>query len=129
MIMKKEIQIIRKIFVVIIFSFFLISCSDDCVFSSITTESLPDAVLGQEYSATIEYDITCSYTSKFAEVIEGNLPPGIEMDGSGTFSGIPAKEGSYTFKIKLRICFGSGATGATNCSDKTKEFTITVNNE
>ncbi|MFC2129801.1 putative Ig domain-containing protein [Bacteroidota bacterium] len=127
--MKKEIYIIRKIFIVITFSFFSISCSDDCVFSSITTESLPDAIIEQEYSAAIEYDISCSYTSKFAEIIEGNLPQGIEMDGSGTFSGIPTTEGSFTFKIKLRICFGSGATGATGCSDKTKEFTITVNSE
>ncbi len=129
MIMKKEIYIIGKIFIIITLSFFLISCSDDCVFSSITTESLPDAVLEQEYSATIEYDISCSYTSKSAEVIDGNLPQGIEMDGSGTFSGIPTKEGSFTFKINLRICFGSGATGATGCSDKTKEFTIAVNSE
>ena len=129
MIMKKEIYIIGNIFIVIALSILLLSCSDDCVFSSITTESLPDAVLGQEYSSAIEYDISCSYTSKFAEVIEGNLPPGIEMDGSGTFSGIPEKEGSFSFKINLRICFGSGATGATNCTDKTKEFTIAVNSE
>lgn len=105
---------------------FLSSCAEDCKFNSITTDELPDAIVGQKYTAKIYYDLTCSYVSKSVENIDGELPPGVNMDGSGEVSGIPTKEGSYKFTIKMQICFGTNGYEFTDCSDKTKEITLKV---
>lgn len=104
----------------------LSSCSEDCKFNSITTDQLPDATIGQEYSAKIYYDLTCSYVSKSVETTAGELPPGIDMDGSGELSGIPTETGTYKFTIKMRICFGTNGFDFTDCHDKTKEITLKV---
>ncbi len=108
------------------FLFTLNSCGEDCKFVEITTDTLPDAFLGEEYYAKIEYDMTCSYVSKSVKIVDGNLPKGIEMDGAGVFGGVPQELGTDSFTVKTRLCFGTSATEYTDCSEKEKKFAITV---
>ncbi len=120
----------RLIFSIMLFlPLLLTSCGEDCTFNRITNETLKDAVLDQAYNEVLNYDITCSYTSKFVELTAGKLPPGIELKGSGEFSGIPTETGTFKFTVKMRICFSSNGFQYTDCTDKSKEFTITVKEE
>jgi Putative Ig domain len=69
---------------------------------SITTTSLPTAVVGGSYSATLtiadgEAPFTWSVTG-------GSLPTGLSLDSDGTISGSPTVAGRSTFTV--------GATGA-----------------
>ena len=121
---------VKKYSLALFFSFLLIiilsACANDCKFNSITTDELPDAIVGQKYSAKIYYDLTCSYASKSVEITSGDLPNGINMDGSGELSGTPTKVGTYHFSITMRICFGTNGFDYTDCHDKSKEITLKV---
>ncbi len=116
----------RIIFAIAILSFFFVSCGEDCKFNAITNESLQDGIVGQEYNEQLYYDISCSYASKSVELVKGELPPGIELQGDGKFSGIPTEAGEFAFTVKMRICFSSNGYQYTDCTDRTKEFTITI---
>lgn len=61
----------------------------------ITTESLPDALLGSPYS----YKVTASGSRPLTWSITGSLPKGLEFD-NGTISGTPTGSGgSFTLKV------------------------------
>ena len=107
----------------------LVSCGNDCEFIGIATDDLPDAVLGQEYSAVIEHNSTCSPASKLVQITEGQLPAGLDFNGNGTISGIPTEVIESEFEIMYRVCFGTGSFGPTGCTDKYKTFTINVKPE
>ncbi len=102
------------------------SCGANCEFIGIAADSLPTAKVGERYEARLYLDLTCSYTFKRFKIAEGALPEGLEMDGSGLVSGTPTKAGVFFFTVEARACFGTGTTGATDCSDKRKELSITV---
>ncbi|MCK5742834.1 MAG: hypothetical protein KAH48_11490, partial [Chlorobi bacterium] len=63
-----------------------VSCGSDCKFIGISTDDLPDAVVGQEYYVVIEHNSTCSPASKLVQITEGSLPAGLDFDGNGTIS-------------------------------------------
>ncbi|ROL62232.1 hypothetical protein D9V86_01750 [Bacteroidetes/Chlorobi group bacterium ChocPot_Mid] len=107
--------------------FIILSCAEDCKFNSISTESLPDGTVGTEYYFRIELETSCSAPYRKIEVKNGDLPPGITLDTSGEFTGIPTQAGTYTFTITARVCFGSNGFEYIDCRDKTKEFTIKIN--
>ncbi len=122
---------LKILFSALLLSAFLLGCGgEDCRFNAITNESLDTAYLGQDYHDTLYYDITCSYASKSAEIIEGYLPPGIQIEGSGVFYGTASddttKAGEYSFTVKMTICFSSNGFQYTDCSERTKEFTIVL---
>lgn len=119
---------VLKAFILFSFSMLAFSCGEDCEFNGITNENLKDAVIGEEYSDQIYYDISCSFTAKNFSIISGSLPNGILMGGDGIFSGTPedGTEGDYKITVLANICFGSGAYGATDCVEKSKELTLTV---
>lgn len=118
---------LSKIFSTILFSIvFLFACANDCQLNKITPDTLPNAKLGLDYSAKIEQSSSCSFNTKKVEVISGQLPPGILMEGNGVISGKATNIGSYTFEVKFEVCFGTSAYGATDCKDLKKSYTITV---
>lgn len=123
---KKNMIILKK---AMIFSllFIALSCAEDCKFNSIITESLPDGTVGNEYYYQIELETSCSAPYRKIEVKSGDLPPGITLETSGEFKGIPTQAGTYTFSITARVCFGSNAFEYIDCKDRTKEFTIKIN--
>lgn len=116
----------KLFFLLIAAALFFVACGEDCEFKAITTDELPEATVGEEYSASITYYITCSYTAKHMEIIEGSLPRGLTMDGSGAVTGTPENAGEYPFTVKVMMCFGSGYAEPTDCSELTKEIKIVV---
>ncbi len=81
----------------------------------ITTESLPDAVKGVQYTAQIEATGTAPITFS---VSAGSLPAGLTLNGTtGVISGTPTAEGVSTFTVR--------AANSTGVQD-TQELSITV---
>jgi len=63
--------------------------------TKITTPSLPDGIVGQEYFVQLDSD--CGGDAWFLE--QGTLPPGIALSDGGKLSGTPVLAGVYTFTI------------------------------
>lgn len=74
---------------------------------------LSSAMLGNQYSEQL---LTAGdYVDVTKE--SGELPPGLELNGSGLISGVPAKEGNYTFTVRASNILG----------DSVHEYNINVN--
>lgn len=63
----------------------------------ITTESLPNGRVGEEYFFGIEVE---GDADEF-RVAAGTLPPGIQLIDSGILLGTPTLAGTYTFTIEV----------------------------
>jgi hypothetical protein len=83
---------------------------------SITTESLENGYVGEEYSQQISVSaeaVIYSYT-----VTDGSLPDGLQLSSTtGVITGTPTTQGSHTFTVTV-----AGAQGM-SCS---KEISITI---
>ncbi len=116
-----------KYSIFILFLFLSVSgCSENCKFNSITTDNMPDGVIGQDYSNTINYDITCSYTQKSFTLVKGTLPEGLTLLSEGRITGIPEETGVFKFTVKCKMCFASGSYEFTDCHELTKEIGLVV---
>lgn len=72
---------------------------------SITTDSLPSGVAGEQYAQTIQVqdsvgDVTYSIT-------DGQLPDGLSVSQSGTVSGVPTNPGLFEFTMQVADSNGS----------------------
>lgn len=79
---------------------------------AITTESLPEGMVNQPYSATLEVtgnNITWSLDS-------GTLPDGLMLNSDGTISGIPTTASTSTFTV----------TATNDAGSASKEYTLTI---
>ena len=86
----------------------------------IPTESLPNAVQGQQYAACV--CASGGQTPFFWEVVDGSLPPGTTAEQFGSdlwISGTPTTVGSYTFTVEVIDSSNPYQTA-------TKEITIVV---
>lgn len=63
--------------------------------TSISTSSLPDAIVGEDYFVQLDSD--CGGDQWFID--EGILPPGIALSNGGKLTGTPQLPGIYTFTI------------------------------
>lgn len=82
---------------------------------SITTESLPEGKVNEEYSASLTAD--GSEPIEWS-VTQGSLPNGLTLNtNTGEITGVPTTAGSYPFAVKAENAYGS----------KTKELTININ--
>ena len=93
----------------------------------ITTVSLPDGVIGEEYSQTLEAQSDTDVTWS----VDGRLPAGLELSEAGELTGIPETPGQFSIRViadngseqgtaaKTYVLTISGQTGAT-------EHTITA---
>lgn len=78
-------------------------CSD-CS-TSITTASLPDGVVGENYFLELNSD--CGGDVWFVQ--SGTLPPGISLQDTGKLRGVPTLAGIYPFTVGV-FDYGSGDT-------------------
>lgn len=80
---------------------------------SITTESLPEGKVNEEYSASLTAD-----GSELIEwsVTQGSLPTGLNLSTNGKITGIPTVLGNYVFTV----------TASNDVGSVSKELTITV---
>ena len=66
---------------------------------SFFTENLKEGFLYKTYNEKIE--ISYPQGEYFFELLNGNLPPGLNLEKNGTISGIPEKTGIFYFKVKV----------------------------
>jgi len=116
--MKNFFKIFGIIAILAVIGFSMASCNNepDQVVPKITTETLPNGVVGTAYSQTLtaegEKPITWSIDS-------GTLPAGLTLaERTGEISGTPTTSGSYTFTVKA----------ANTKGNDTKKLTITITN-
>lgn len=121
-----KINMFVRALVLISFVLLISSCGDNCEFSQITPDSLPDCQVAQDYNAKIDQVSTCSYTSKSVTLKKGELPPGITLEGNGILAGKATAAGTYSFDVLVEVCFSTSAYGASNCVQKTKSYTLTA---
>ena len=72
---------------------------EKCGVPDITPKTLPDGTVGERYRK--ELSVPCrdgGWTLR-----SGELPPGIQFDDRGVFSGIPTLEGTYVFTVSMAI--------------------------
>lgn len=73
----------------------------------ILTTSLPDAVEGQPYTASLQGDGQEPFTWT---IIDGSLPAGLTMSSAGEITGTPTADGLATFTVKLENSNGTSDT-------------------
>ena len=84
---------------------------------SITTTTFDTAIVGQQYSETIDTNNAGTKPYTFT-VTGGTLPDGLNLaSDNGTISGTPAKDGNYSFTITVR-------DANSNTASKTYEMTV-----
>jgi alpha-tubulin suppressor-like RCC1 family protein/putative cell wall-binding protein len=75
---------------------------------TITTTSLPGAVVAQPYAATLA---AAGGTAPFTwSVASGSLPPGLSLSTAGSLSGTPTTPGSASFTVTVHDSTGATAT-------------------
>jgi hypothetical protein len=78
--------------------------SHGCNVETIRTASLPDGVVGQPYSFSLEHNcLDNGLLSNPLWEVSDNLPPGITFSASGRFSGTPTQSGSFSFVVSLLV--------------------------
>jgi len=90
-----------------------------CPAIAVTPASLPNASVGAPYNQTLGAT-PGGTTYKFA-VTAGLLPPGLTLNGNGSFSGTPAQSGTFNFRITA-TGFSAGFGGCSGFQD----YTLTV---
>lgn len=80
----------------------------DCVELYVSTESLPDGVVGIEYRLDLKSESDCvSLTDTDRRlyirwsVVSGDLPPGVGINSNGEIHGTPTLAGSYVFTVSV----------------------------
>jgi len=68
------------------------SWSSTCSKNKITTESLPDATVGEAYSFTLTHNCSGKEAASW-ELLDGELPPGITLSWDGRLFGTPTGNG------------------------------------
>ncbi len=84
--------------------------STACMNGRITTESVPDASVGREYS----YQLTesCDGRDGVSWQLSGDQrPPGISLSCDGRLAGVPTTAGRFTLRVSLSLTT-RGADGA-----------------
>ena len=65
----------------------------------VATASLPGAVVGSSYSATVT--ASGGFGPYSFSITSGSLPPGLTMDSAGVISGTPTGTGTYGFAVQV----------------------------
>ncbi|MTD16023.1 hypothetical protein GIS00_18975 [Nakamurella sp. YIM 132087] len=84
------------------------ACSDFKAFGvggteplTITTDQLPEAGVGDPYSAQLMTGDGQGASHSWTVVAGSTLPPGLTLSGSGLLSGTPTTAGTYTFSVRV----------------------------
>lgn len=85
------------------------TCTRTCTFANVAADqhieiypaTLPDAVIGMEYSASIDIEASDAYTTS----VTGFLPDGLSLDGNN-ISGVPTELGFFSFTITAKLANG-----------------------
>jgi hypothetical protein len=99
--------------------------SSTCSVDRITTESLPDATVGQVYSVTLTHNCSGREAASWT-LLDGGLPPGLTLAWDGRLSGTPTVPGNFGFRVLLSLSSrGAGASTYPSGSDS-RTYTLVV---
>ncbi len=88
-----------------------------------TEDPLPDMVLGEDYVVSLTVDPAHDQETESWSVIDGELPPGLELSSVGILSGVPEGEVvGYQFTVQVTF-IPNGSSSFLQC---TKEFHVSV---
>jgi hypothetical protein len=76
--------------------------SSDCGINKITTESLPDATVGQVYSFALKHNCSGKEAASWS-VPDGTLPPGLTLSYDGRIAGTPTHAGRWFFQVSISL--------------------------
>ena len=99
-----------------------------CNVSRITTESLPDATVGQLYSFALTHNCSGKSANEGATwgLAEGEPPPGIMLSYDGSLLGTPTTAGTFGFRVLLNRTTRELGGVTDQSSADTRTFTLTV---
>ena len=99
-----------------------------CNIDQITTESLPDATVGRLYSFTLTHNCSDSGNTEGAswELMDGALPPGLTLSFDGSLLGTPTANGSFFFRVRLRVTNRSYGGTTFDIGSVSRAYTLTV---
>ena len=99
--------------------------SSTCSVNKITTDSLPDATVGQMYSFAFTHNCSGREAASW-QLQEGELPPGITLSWDGRLAGTPTATGTFGFSVLLSLTSrASGAATYPSGSDS-RAYALTV---
>lgn len=89
------------------------TCTRTCTFANVAGEqhiavfpaTLPIAMLGMDYSASIDIDASDVYTTS----LTGRLPNGLSLVGN-LISGVPTETGDFSFSVKAELADGMSSS-------------------
>ena len=76
--------------------------SSACSNGKITTQSLPDATVGQAYSFQLEQSCGSNDGSSW-QLLDDQPPPGITLSWDGLLFGTPTVAGSFAVRVSLTL--------------------------
>jgi hypothetical protein len=96
----------------------VLSACEDCGTPSIAPVELSNGTVGEPYSE--ELRVPCRDGEW--RVSAGELPPGIELDSEGVFSGTPERRGTYVFTVGMVIDASDDQGG----TDLSRGYTLVI---
>lgn len=99
----RRVAVLARLALVVALAPTLPACSDCDL--SVSTEALPDGVVGARYAAHLDSDCGGDVWG----VPDGGLPPGIGLQDDGDINGIPTAAGMFNFTVAV-YDFSSGET-------------------
>ncbi len=98
--------------------------SSTCTDGKITTESLPDATVSQEYSFRLTQ--SCGSSDGASWQLGNQAPPGIALSWDGRLFGTPTTAGRFSLQVSVPLTSrGSGGVEYQVGSDS-RNYTLTV---
>ena len=80
------------------------NASHICSVATIRTPSLPEGMVGQPYSFSLEHNcLDDGFFSGPQWEVSDTLPPGMTFSSSGRFSGTPTQSGSFSLVVSLLV--------------------------
>ncbi len=85
---------------------------------AIITDSVPDAVKYVHYATMIQNNVKYKWDTVSYSIVEGELPPGLEISKNGELYGVPEQSGTYSFTVRI--------DHSSDFPSTTKGYTLTV---
>lgn len=87
----------------------LVACGAPGLTPHLSDERLPQGTVGVAYSTTIS--ARGGSGSMSYDVLDGTLPPGLSLSGTGALTGTPGEAGDFRFTVEVRDRRGATARG------------------
>jgi hypothetical protein len=105
-----------------------VELSGCCNVNAITTDSLPDATVGQLYSFALTHNCSSKSANEGAawDLVDGAPPPGIMLSFDGRLLGTPTLAGTFSFRVLLSRTTRELGGVTDQSSVDSRAFTLTV---